>query len=141
MKITRRQLKQIIKEQIEHSPWIQDAPDVVRQVYTGGSPDQWQALFGDNRTEESEEISVHPSRQMGTGRLDSQGVEYWENWIIKKINMTGPMPITGILYMITDIDDEDKTVHDSYLHDLSFVIKSSDKLEYDENKNIEVVLV
>ena len=92
MKITRSQLRRLLRESVRKSPWFQDAPDIVKKVHTQGSEEQWQKKFGDNAST-SNPARIHPSRQIASGNFDVSGIEYWENRIVNDINKFGLVPL------------------------------------------------
>jgi hypothetical protein len=135
MKITRRQLIRLIRETMHDSAWSQDAPDVVKQVYSQGSPEKWQEKFGDNPSPSSSP-GLHPSRQIETGEFNEVGIAYWEASLLKDIAAHGEITLDSFVDKIAGNDEEDLEFRETVLSSISDLIDMSKKLTFDRNNNI-----
>jgi len=134
MKLTKKQIRQLIRESMHDSAWFQSAPEVVKTVYNQGSPDQFQKKFGENPRQSKSEPGIHPSRQLGTGGMQHDGVEYWEQFILKRIKRQGQVNLDDLLDDLAGEDSND--LRDSMLADLMGVVSQSEQIELDDDNNL-----
>tara|TARA_A100001011_G_scaffold397636_1_gene499298 strand:- start:352 stop:753 length:402 start_codon:yes stop_codon:yes gene_type:complete len=130
MKLTKRQLKTLIEGMFDDMS-LQTTGHGEEPGY--GDPNLSPHL---GLSPDLEEPGVHPSRQIGTGQMDSQGMDYWGNYILDKLNQ-GTLDLDKLLDRVAgDAGDSDESMRDSILSDLMIVISKSDQIELDEDLNI-----
>tara|TARA_A100001515_G_C4591460_1_gene216118 strand:- start:4117 stop:4512 length:396 start_codon:yes stop_codon:yes gene_type:complete len=128
MKLTKRQLKTLIEGMFDDMS-LQTTGHGEEPGY--GDPNLSPHL---GLSPDLEEPGVHPSRQIGTGQMDEEGMKYWGNYILKELNM-GPLDLDKLLNKVAG-DDSDESMRDSILSDLMIVISKSDQIELGEDLNI-----